>query len=134
MSDTERLEPCPFCSATAEEFQLQPYQMHNLGGEPTDWAVECANCAAFGPTALTSGASATAWNTRASHADPLRRALEEISRIVEDNIVENDEPHRAHWHGQTIEGPAAEMVHALLRGMQKVALAALSSGENNNGE
>jgi len=108
----EGLKPCPFCGATDEEFQLQPYQMHNLGGEPTDWAVECANCAAFGPTALTSEASATAWNTRASDADPLRRALE----VARDFLLN----HR--------DNAAAEMSTLV------VIDAALSSGENNNGE
>jgi len=119
----EGLKPCPFCGATDEEFQLQPYQMHNLGGEPTDWAVECANCAAFGPTALTSEASATAWNTRASHADPLRRALEKARSQFELYVQAHMSKSPPDMDKAATNQEFVEMIDA-----------ALSSGENNNGE
>jgi len=52
----------------------------------------------------------------ASHADPLRRALEEVSRLRPAGDV------------ATCKNP-----RDLIRRIENIALAALSSGENNNG-
>jgi hypothetical protein len=66
-----------------------------------------------------------------AHIERLQSDLRAIDRIVEDNITETDGPHRARWKGEWIEGPAAEMIHSLLRGMQKIARATLSQGKTH---
>lgn len=76
----EALKDCEFCGATDEGFHLQAVQSHDLQGNPKDWAVECDQCAAYGPTAPTKELAHALWNTRLSHSTPgdaeVRKALE----------------------------------------------------------
>lgn len=57
-------------------------------------------------------------------------ALRALDRIVSETLVEKGGPHRAKWQGEWIGGPAADMVIALFRSVQKVARQALATLPN----
>ena len=123
------LKPCPF--------GCEPQYLNGSWG-PHDgesaYSVHCNYCGAVGPWDTVQEKAITAWNTRASHADPLRRALEKIA--------EGDEPRpvgkswfpdkRVSKHDQCTHG--VWMYETCGNCIADFALAALSSGENNNGE
>jgi len=74
-----------------------------------------------GPVEASKADAITAWNTRASHADPLRRALEEVREVL------------ASGYRDAEDAPRGFRIRALSETIEK-ALTALSSGENKNGE
>jgi len=75
--DAVKLLPCAFCGASDEGFHLQAVQSQDLQGNPKDWSVECAECAAFGPTAATKEEAEALWNVRPTitTADRLARGM-----------------------------------------------------------
>jgi len=72
-----KLLPCAFCGAADEGFHLQAVQSQDLQGNPKDWSVECAECAAFGPVAATREEAEALWNVRPTlaTADRLARGM-----------------------------------------------------------
>ena len=53
-----------------------------------------------------------------------------LDNLIEDRIVENDQPNRVKWHDVWYDGPLADAYLETLRVIQKLAQAAL---ETSNG-
>jgi hypothetical protein len=63
----------------------------------------------------------------------LRGEWEALDRIVTESIVENDGPDRIRWEGVWYDGPPAAAFLRMMRAVQKMARAALSPSEKQDG-
>jgi len=85
---------------------------------------ECGDIPLYVRTCIEAALADASERILASHADPLRRALERINEL---SVTPISGDHAAANNGK-------ELIRAKAIARQALDLAALSSGENNNGE
>jgi Lar family restriction alleviation protein len=71
-SDTDKLEPCPFCGGGLQE----------VGGLASDQFYTLCDCGAAGPIARTEAKAIAAWNRRTPDTKAAPLATDEVGRVV----------------------------------------------------